>query len=144
VIVYTDGSVLSSGEGRAGFIITKDNEVLVERVFGKDKKHNTTPNKMELSSVIASIKYLNELGVNENVQFYLDSIYVINGIKSVHSWIESGKIDEIVNKELWLIFVEESKNLSLSFDWLKGHEKVANSTIHHEMNKRVDRNLRKL
>jgi len=143
MIVYTDGSVRSSGEGRAGFILLIKKKIVVERVFSKSE--NTTPNKMELSSVIAALKFIRSCNrIDEHIKFFVDSMYVINGIDSINNWLETGKIEEIENKDLWLLFHREIKDLSLSFQWIKGHEKEGKSTIHHKMNKRVDRNLREL
>ena len=141
--VYTDGSVLPSGEGRLGFIVIKDNKIAFERVFSKVKK--TTSNRMELSSVIATIIYLKEKGESiENLSFYTDSIYVINGVESLSNWVETNKIDTIKNKDLWDLFLKESKGNKFEFTWVKGHEKINKSNFNHRMNKRVDKNLKKL
>lgn len=143
MLVYTDGRVMPSGEGRAGFIILKGKKIVIERVFSKSEK--TNPNRMELSSVIATLKFLRTINeTNEHIKFYVDSIYVVNGVENLDNWIETGEINEIVEKDLWMLYKKESEGLSLSFQWIKGHEKENKSTIHHKMNKRVDRNLREL
>lgn len=143
MLVYTDGRVLPSGEGRAGFIVLKNKKIVIERVFSKSEK--TNPNRMELSSVIATLRYLSLIGeTDEHVKFYVDSIYVINGVEKLNDWIKTGEINNLIEKDLWNLYFKESKGFSLSFQWIKGHEKEINSSIHHKMNKRVDRNLRKL
>jgi ribonuclease HI len=139
--VYTDGSVLPSGEGRAGFIALEDNKVMIERVFSKKEK--TTPNRMELSSIIAAIKYLKQQNYKE-LNIYTDSIYVINGVKSLRKWIKESTLDTKVNKELWLIYLDVSENMIINLKWIKGHEKKSKSTFHHQMNKKVDKNLKEL
>jgi len=139
--VYTDGSVLPSGEGRAGFIALEDNKVMIERVFSKKEK--TTPNRMELSSIIAAIKYLKQQNYKE-LNIYTDSIYVINGVKSLRKWIKESTLDTKVNKEIWLIYLDVSENMIINLKWIKGHEKKSKSTFHHQMNKKVDKNLKEL
>jgi len=139
--VYTDGSVLPSGEGRAGFIALENNKVMIERVFSKKEK--TTPNRMELSSIIAAIKYLKQQNYKE-LNIYTDSIYVINGVKSLRKWIKESTLDTKVNKELWLIYLDVSENMIINLKWIKGHEKKSKSTFHHQMNKKVDKNLKEL
>lgn len=139
--VYTDGSVLPSGEGRAGFIALENGKVVIERVFSKSEK--TTPNKMELSSIISAIKYLKKEGYKE-LNIYTDSIYVINGINSLRKWVREGTLKDKVNKDLWLLYLDVSENTILNFKWIKGHEKKLKSNFHHEMNKKVDKNLKEM
>lgn len=92
-----------------------------------------TNNIAELKGLIWVLEYvLDDTNTVTDIQAYLDSKYVLDGIKALPQWIARGwrksDGDEVKNLELWqsihkyLTAIKE-KNISISFGWVKGHQK---------------------
>lgn len=100
VTIYTDGACSKNGAKNAiggyGAILK----------FGEHEKVvrgnaiGTTNNRMELSAVIAAILALKKPC---QVQVITDSQYVINGAKSMKTWLQK---KDLPNKDLWLQLIE--------------------------------------
>ena len=127
--VWTDGSCLSNpGAGGWGAIIKID----------KDKKEisggasHTTNNKMELTAVIQSLKYIKEnlkANCKEKIKVHIttDSKYVCNSVNKgwVNSWKNNGwrKSDgkQALNVDLWEQLLSLLDEFDVTFSWIKGH-----------------------
>ena len=111
--IYTDGSSLNN-PGKGGYACRikygNCNQILTEGY------NNTTNNRMELLSVISAISKSN----CSKVVIYTDSMYVINPIKKgwLAIWEKSG-FKKIKNKDLWLKYIEVTKNKTIEFKWVK-------------------------
>lgn len=105
-VVYTDGSCLKNPGGPGGYafiVINDDNEI-----HYSEGCKETTNNREELKAVIESLDFI----INDCI-IYTDSQYVIN--------CANGKWKRKVNLDLWDKFDTMSKNKSIKFEWVKGH-----------------------
>ena len=118
--IYTDGSCLNNpGNGGWAAIININGEV--KKISGSVK--DTTNNKMEL---MAPIKALQEIKINEQIEIYTDSQYVRLGITDwVHKWIknnwQTSKKEPVKNKELWIQLHELNNSSDVKWIWVKAH-----------------------
>ena len=118
--IYTDGSCLKNpGNGGWAAIINDDGDI--KKVSGNAK--NTTNNRMEL---MATIKALEEMNSNEEIEIYTDSQYVKLGITDwIHKWIknnwQTSKKEPVKNKELWIELYELTKFYEIKWIWVKAH-----------------------
>jgi len=105
--IYTDGACKGNpGKGAwAAIIIQEGNKT---RLSGS--RENTTNNQMELTAVIRALETL-EPGQTATV--FSDSQYVINSI--TRNWKRN------VNLELWRRLDLITKDLTLTWKWVKGH-----------------------
>ena len=71
-----------------------------------------------------------------NIKLYSDSSYVVKAINEwLVGWIKKGwrtTSGPVANKDLWLEYLEHSKNHKIEAIWVKAHNG-------HEMNERVDK-----
>jgi ribonuclease HI len=118
--IYTDGSCLVNpgNGGWAAIIINKGN---IKKISGNEK--NTTNNRMEL---MATIKALQELSANDEIEIYTDSQYVKLGITEwINTWIKNNwltsKKEGVKNKDLWLELYNLNKSLNTKWNWVKAH-----------------------
>ena len=118
--IYTDGSCLNNpGNGGWAAIINTDGEI--KKISGSVK--DTTNNKMEL---MATIKALQEIKKNEQIEIYTDSQYVRLGITYwVHKWIknnwQTSKKEPVKNKNLWVQLYELNNLYDIKWIWVKAH-----------------------
>ena len=118
--IYTDGSCLNNpGNGGWAAIINTNGEV--KKISGSVK--DTTNNKMEL---MAPIKALQEIKINEQIEIYTDSQYVRLGITDwVHTWIknnwQTSKKEPVKNKELWVQLHKLNNLCDVKWIWVKAH-----------------------
>jgi ribonuclease HI len=126
ITIYTDGACSGNpGPGGWGTIIVY-NEIEKELCGGEK---NTTNNRMELTAVIEGLAALKEPC---QVHIVSDSKYVTEAINSwLKNWIKKG-FDKVKNPELWIRYVEVSKQHKITTEWVKGHSG-------HEMNERCDK-----
>jgi ribonuclease HI len=126
VTLYSDGSSLGNpGPGGWGVIL----EYKGHQKELSGAKSNTTNNQMELTAVI---KGLQELKEPCNVEIVTDSSYVANAINEwLDNWIKKD-FKKVKNKELWLEYIEASKNHNIKATWVKGHSG-------HPQNERCDK-----
>ena len=118
--IYTDGAC-SGNPGKGGwgvYIKTEDQEVELN-----GSMDNTTNNRMELTAVIESLKYLKN---KSNINLFTDSKYVMQGIEEwIHKWKENNwktsKKESVKNKELWLELDALVSMHDINWNWVKGH-----------------------
>jgi len=118
--IYTDGSCLNNpGNGGWAAIIHVNGEI--KKISGSVK--DTTNNRMEL---MATIKALQEIKGNDQIEIYTDSKYVRLGITDwVHKWIknnwQTSKKEPVKNKELWVQLHELNNSYEVKWIWVKAH-----------------------
>ena len=105
--IYTDGACKGNpGKGAwAAIIIQEGNKT---RLSGS--RENTTNNQMELTAVIRALE---TLGPGQTATVFSDSQYVINSI--TRNWKRNA------NLELWRRLDLITKDLTLTWKWVKGH-----------------------
>jgi ribonuclease HI len=128
--VFTDGSSRGNpGPGGWGAILVLEDKVV--ELGGREVE--TTNNRMELTAVIESLKYLNN---EHDIEINTDSAYVLNGstrwVKGwkINNWKTSTK-DDVLNKDLWEQMLELMTHRNLSWNLIKGHSG-------HSANERCD------
>ena len=105
--IYTDGACKGNpGKGAWAAIIIRDGNKT--RVSGSCE--NTTNNQMELTAVIRALE---TLGPGQTATVFSDSQYVINSI--TRNWKRNA------NLELWRRLDLITKDLTLTWKWVKGH-----------------------
>ena len=110
--IYTDGSCLEN-PGNGGWAAIINDNGSTKKISGSEK--NTTNNRMEL---MATIKALQEMNSDEEIEIYTDSQYVKLGITEwVNSWIknnwQTSKKEDVKNKDLWLELFDLNKSLNV-------------------------------
>lgn len=133
---YCDGGCRPNpGIGGWGFIlINSDPSEEVQHISGSGGEPQTTNNRMELTALI---KLLGAAPMEADLELYLDSKYVIDGItskegpiKSITGWAHKPK-PTLKNPELWIELLElvRLRLGHLSIKWVKGHSKNAGNDI---------------
>lgn len=127
--VWTDGSCLCNpGAGGWGAIIKIDKDK--EEISGGAS--HTTNNRMELTAVIQSLKYIKEnikIDSDKKIKINLttDSKYVCDSINKgwVYSWKNNDwkKSDgkQALNIDLWKQLLMLFNEYDVTFSWIKGH-----------------------
>lgn len=119
--IYTDGACSGNPGpgGYAGILIYNNREKIIS---GGEKP--TTNNRMELTAVIKSLQTLKEVC---EVNLYTDSAYVCNAITQgwltdwqLKNWKNSQK-KPVLNKDLWLLLLEQLEKHKVNFIKVKGH-----------------------
>ena len=117
VTIYTDGACSRNGDknaigGYAAIIKYGINEKIVS-----GNAVGTTNNRMELSAVIAAVLALKKPC---RIQVVTDSLYVVNGAKSMRSWLQK---KDLPNKDLWLQLIDAGNKggHKMKFVHIKGH-----------------------
>jgi ribonuclease HI len=115
--IFTDGA--SSGNpGPGGYgVILRSGKHYKEMSEGFRK---TTNNRMELLAVITGLEALKS--PNQDVMVFSDSKYVIDAIekKWINGWLKKGFLGK-KNKDLWLRYLEISRQHNVKFTWVRGH-----------------------
>lgn len=142
-IIYTDGAC-SGNQNETNFggwgAVVKHGNSSAEYYGGAV---NTTNNKMELRAAIEGLKAL--INTNVEVDLYLDSNYVLQGITSwitgwkKNGWKTSGK-KPVENKDLWIELDDlKSQFTNINFIKVKGHAGVELNELADQLaNKGVD------
>ena len=96
----------------------------------------TTNNRMELSAAINALTavFNTERLKGRAIQFYTDSQYVKNGITSwVSKWKKNGwktsTKKPVLNQDLWCVLDFLSGQLTIEWNWVKGHAGVKYNEI---------------
>jgi ribonuclease HI len=127
VEVYTDGSSLGNpGPGGWGAVFVENNKIIHE-LGGFEE--NTTNNRMEVSAVIGTLKYLEKSSLNiKEVVIFSDSSYVLTGITSwVFNWEKNGwrtaNKKTVMNQDLWVELIKLVRECKVKINWqkVKGH-----------------------
>ncbi len=124
--IYTDGSSLGNpGPGGWGVVFLQGEKIIHEQ-GGCDK--NTTNNRMELTAVIETLKYIIKHHKKSNVTIFADSNYVLTGITSwIHNWEKNGwrtaNKKQVLNQDLWKELIALIRSNGSKIDWqkVKGH-----------------------
>ncbi len=118
--IYTDGSSRGNpGPGGWGAILVLDDKVV--ELGGREDE--TTNNRMELTAVLESLKYLSS---EHDFEINTDSAYVLNGAtRWVKGWVKNNwktsTKDDVLNKDLWEQMLELMTHRNLSWNLVKGH-----------------------
>jgi ribonuclease HI len=127
VTIYTDGGAdPNPGPGGWGAVL----------IFGDQQRElsggeaETTNNRMELTAALEALKSLSD---SHQIDLYLDSTYVLNGLKRyLSAWKEWGLMPKgIPNDDLWIALVGAASKHQINFNWVRGHTGV-------EHNERAD------
>ncbi|MEA1934914.1 MAG: ribonuclease HI [Thermodesulfobacteriota bacterium] len=129
VTIYTDGGAINNpGPGGYGVV-----QIYTSRTLNSDGERKeisggyrlTTNNRMELMGCIVALRELEHR--DKPVTLYSDSSYVVNGINKgwAKSWQKKGWIKSdkkpAVNPDLWAELLNLTRDLDITFKWVKGH-----------------------
>ena len=126
--IYTDGGC-SGNPGPGGWAYLMVLETFQgAKIIAQDKgaERETTNNRMEISAVIAALRALKKMDVPRQVTVYTDSQYVQKGITEWirlwkrNSWRTSDKTP-VKNQDLWLELDSIAGELSIKWEWIRGH-----------------------
>lgn len=138
--IYTDGGCSGNpGPGGWAFVVFDGDKELAAQSGGDEQ---TTNNRMELTAVIESLRFVLSLGEPKPVvQINTDSQYVKNGITQwIVNWKRNGwrtaSKAPVKNKEYWVRLDELVSQLQVEWRWVKGHAGI-------ELNERCDALVRK-
>jgi len=99
---------------------------IVHELGGYEK--NTTNNRMELTAVIETLKYINKKYRESAVTIFADSNYVLTGITSwIHNWEKNGwrtvNKKPVLNQDLWKELISYVREFKGKIIWqkVKGH-----------------------
>jgi len=115
--LYTDGSSRGNpGPGGYG-VVLRYKDYYKELSTGY---RLTTNNRMELLAVIHGLQQLKTNTLP--VRVFSDSKYVIDSIQKgwLNGWLKTNFKGK-KNKDLWLEYLNASKDLKIEFQWVKGH-----------------------
>lgn len=116
--IFTDGASRGNpGPGGYGAVL----------MYGHHKKELskgyrlTTNNRMEIMGVLAALQSLKKNDLP--IVIYSDSQYVVNTIEKgwLKNWIKTDFKGGKKNKDLWMMFHNLTRNLSVKLVWVKGH-----------------------
>lgn len=122
IVIYTDGSSLGNpGSGGWGAVVALPEGKIVE-LGGGEKR--TTNNRMEMSAAIAALKQVADK--SEEIIFYTDSSYTINGItKWVEGWVAQDWVKRdktpVLNRDLWEELSALTKGKTIRWRHVAGH-----------------------
>jgi len=117
ITIYTDGAARGNpGPGGYGIVLLSGD---FRKELSEGYKH-TTNNRMELLAVIVALEALKIPG--SEVTIYTDSKYVADAVTKgwIYDWVKK-RFKGKKNPDLWLRFLEISKNHVVKFVWVKGH-----------------------
>ena len=118
--IYTDGSCLGNpgNGGWAAIIFIGKNKISL-----KGSKKNTTNNQMEL---LAPIKALKKIPIDEKIEIFTDSKYLKLGITEwIFKWKKNGwktsNKKKVKNLELWKELDNLVEKYHIKWSWVKAH-----------------------
>jgi ribonuclease HI len=131
IIIFADGACLGNpGPGAAGSIVADTKHVVEVGHF----EGSTTNNRMEIMAVIQALDVLEKSNFKaEEVIFYCDSKYVLNGIQSwVKGWKRGGwktiAGEDVKNKDLWMrlhdLVEKASSDFKILWEYVPGHSGI--------------------
>ena len=118
--IYTDGSCLGNpGNGGWAAIIF----IGKKKISLKGSKKNTTNNQMEL---LAPIKALKKIPIDEKIEIFTDSKYLKLGITEwIFKWKKNGwktsNKKKVKNLELWKELDSLVDKRQIKWSWVKAH-----------------------
>lgn len=139
-IIYADGSSLGN-PGRGGWAYLVIDQEVGATWEGGGAENVATNNQMELKAMLESLKFLKSSKRVGQVEYRLDSQYVIKGITEWSSgWVKNGwrtaAKKPVLNDSLWKEILQEMKEVKdlgfkITFNHVYGH-------TGEEYNERVD------
>lgn len=132
ISIYTDGAC-SGNPGPGGWgalLLIKNSDLdIKEKVVVKGGEKHTTNNRMELTAVIESLKFISKNLKQHKLQIRInsDSSYIVDSINkgSILTWQNNGwkttKQTDVVNKDLWEQLIALDNILSPAYIKVKGH-----------------------
>ena len=133
ITIYTDGGC-SGNPGPGGWAVVVIADGIAKQLSGGEAL--TTNNRMELMAAITALQIIvNTPGFKSRpVLLNIDSQYVKNGITS---WIKGWKAkgwktankEPVKNQDLWVILDELNNQLSVTWNWVKGHAGIEYNEI---------------
>jgi ribonuclease HI len=127
--IYTDGGCSGNpGPGGWAFVMVQkinQKEVVLAEKLGAEA--DTTNNRMELMAVISALKtVVSEKELPRQLVLYTDSQYVQKGITEwIHKWKQNSwrtsDKKPVKNQDLWLLLDKLTAELSITWEWVKGH-----------------------
>lgn len=124
VIIYTDGACSGNpGPGGWGAIIIYNQKV---QELGYFSEQPTTNNRMEILSIIESLKWIQRFKIKSNLCICTDSQYVINAMtKWIFGWIrndwKTAAGEEVKNQDLFKELNQILKLVTYRFQYVPGH-----------------------
>lgn len=125
-IVFTDGASRGNpGPGGWGAVIAHGDRVT--EIGGREKV--STNNRMELTAVIETLRFLTNQQSTKTLQLFTDSSYVLKGATEwVSGWVKRGWITSqktpVENQDLWKGFLEVSRSVHVEWKKIPGHSGV--------------------
>ncbi len=124
--IFTDGAcVPNPGRGGWGFVVYQDGKEVHCDSGGQD---NTTNQQMELLALIRALQWVCENAADGTVTIKSDSQYAVKGTNQwrlkwrKNGWRTKAKGKALVkNKELWLAIDGLISQVSVSIEWVRGH-----------------------
>jgi len=148
ITIFTDGSChaqLKTG-GWASIIIIGDEKVVLEGTTLK-----TTHQRMELTAVLESLKYLARKGIiHEEISIYSDSQYVVDLLKRKQGLVSANyltkKSKPVRNTDLVKELVEFMRLSNIHFVKIKSHQKLSDpeSRLNREVDVLSRKNMRSM
>jgi ribonuclease HI len=129
--IYTDGACSGNpgAGGWAALLLIKSN-LKREKVVVKGGEKHTTNNRMELSAVVESLKFVyKNLFKNYmcDIRIHSDSAYIVDNVNrgSLLNWEKNGwqttRQTEVINKDLWEKLAKYDSKMAVAFIKVKGH-----------------------
>jgi len=124
-VLYTDGGCHGNpGPGGWAWRAVDDSGTLIAEGSGFDPA--TTNNRMELSAVIAALRWAHDSDRSGSVVVRTDSQYVRQGITSwITRWRKNGWLTTarkpVKNAELWRTLDELNARAQPVWEWVRGH-----------------------
>ena len=127
VDIYTDGAC-SGNPGPGGWGVLLIWEEHQKEIWGSAS--DTTNNRMELMAAIQGLEILKQ---SANVQIFMDSTYVKNGITQwIQGWKKNGwktsNKKAVKNEDLWKRLDMALVGHQIKWNWVRGHA----GNIHNE------------
>lgn len=123
ITIYTDGAARGNpGPGGWGAVIA-DKE-MVREIGGAEEY--TTNNRMELTAAIRALEYVT---VDDEIEIYTDSEYVLKGITSwvgnwaANNWRTAAK-KPVLNQDLWQELLSAQEGKRVKWNLVPGHSGV--------------------
>ena len=145
IMVYTDGACSNNPGGPGGWAATLNFEERYDVISGYSLC--TTNNRMELTAVVESIKYLTKRKGYRKIVINSDSAYIVNCVNKgwIYEWAKKGwktkQGKDVSNSDLWIELhsILSKENVVISFNKVKGHSgNTFNDIADEEAKKEVE------
>ncbi len=143
--IYTDGSgdPLSRAGAWASIVFFGGSRIILEGASAE-----TTHQRMELSAIIESIKYVETNGLSGSINIYTDSQYAL-GLIERRTQLVASKFRTVNNKkfrneDLMHEFIKMTEKPGINFFKIKAHQKIREGNYNREVDLLVRKNLRKI